>query len=114
MCAPTVKVPTLPCTVSTVYIQFEDACDESVLVSDFPATKLLNALTICLSGLLWGRDDSIAFGLHKIGEGRAACSRSGIWDVHEEGWDMWACLAPEGLFIVGQILLGTTTYFNCL
>jgi len=52
MCAPTVKVPTLPCTVSTVYIQFEDACDESVLVSDFPATKLLNALTICLSGLL--------------------------------------------------------------
>lgn len=52
ICAPTAKVLTLPCTVSTLYIEFEDACDESILVHDFPVTKLINVLTTCLSGLL--------------------------------------------------------------
>ena len=40
--APTAKVLALPCTVSTVYIEFEDACDKSILVRDLlPLTKLL-------------------------------------------------------------------------
>jgi hypothetical protein len=40
ICAPTAKVLTLPCTVSTLYIEFQDVCDESVLVRDFPVTQL--------------------------------------------------------------------------
>ena len=40
ICAPTAKVLTLPCTVSTIYIEFQDACNKYVLVCDFPVTKL--------------------------------------------------------------------------
>jgi hypothetical protein len=45
MCVPTAKVLALPCTVSTVCIEFEDACDESILVCDF-LRQAINVLTI--------------------------------------------------------------------
>jgi hypothetical protein len=45
VCALTAEALTLPCTVRSLYIEFEDVCDEFVLVSDFPVTKVVNMLT---------------------------------------------------------------------
>lgn len=43
---------TLPCTISTLCIEYEDVCDESILVRGMSVTELVRALTTRLEGVL--------------------------------------------------------------
>jgi hypothetical protein len=70
VCTLTAEALTLPCTVHSLYIELEDVCDEFILVSDFPVTKVVNMLTTYQA--YCETDDSVVFAPHKIGEGGAA------------------------------------------
>jgi hypothetical protein len=76
ICAPAAQVLALPCTVRSLYIEYEDVCDESVLVRDFSIIKIVNMLIFGCQA--YCKAVMTLLPLHHIKLGKAELHRKGL------------------------------------